>query len=125
MNVNLIYYEDCITNLQKRVEKNSIDLIIADPPFGISFTGKGTQYRRKSDFVISGYNEITKQNYLAFSKEWIKAIYPVLKEYGSAYIFSGWTNLKDILIAIDEGGFTIINHIIWKYQFGVYTNVNM
>jgi DNA modification methylase len=37
------------------------------------------------------------------------------------YVFSGWNNLKDILNALDEIGFTTVNHIIWKYQFGVVT----
>jgi len=37
------------------------------------------------------------------------------------FVFSGWTNLKDILNALDEVGFITINHIIWKYQFGVLT----
>jgi len=31
------------------------------------------------------------------------------------------TNLKDILTALDDIGFTTVNHIIWKYQFGVVT----
>jgi site-specific DNA-methyltransferase (adenine-specific) len=121
MDRNIIFYEDCITSIPKRIEENSIDLIIADPPFGIRFDGKGSQYNRNSDFVVSGYSEVTQANYLDFSKAWIKAIYPVLKETGSAYIFSGWTNLKDILIAIDDAGFKTINHLIWKYQFGVFT----
>ena len=121
MAFDVIYYEDCIENISKRIDENSIDLIIADPPFGISFDGKGSQYNRKSEFVVNGYSEITREDYLEFSKGWIKAIYPVLKETGSAYIISGWTNLKDILIAIDEAGFTTQNHIIWKYQFGVFT----
>jgi len=121
MNTNVIYYEDCIANISKRVLENSIDLIIADPPFGIDFDGKGSQYNRKSEFVISGYSEISQENYLDFSRAWIKAIFPVLKETGSAYIVSGWTNLKDILIAIDEAGFITQNHLIWKYQFGVFT----
>jgi len=121
MDRNIIYYEDCIANIPKRIKENSIDLIIADPPFGICFDGKGSQYNRNSDFVVSGYNEVTQANYLDFSRAWIKAIYPILKETGSAYIFSGWTNLKDILIAIDDAGFTTINHLIWKYQFGVFT----
>ncbi len=38
------------------------------------------------------------------------------------YVFSGWNNLKDILTALDDNGFTTINHIIWKYQFGVVTS---
>lgn len=121
MDLNTIYYEDCIANIPKRIDDDSIDLIIADPPFGIRFDGKGSQYNRKSEFVVSGYGEIKQANYHEFSKAWIKAIYPILKETGSAYIFSGWTNLKDILIAIDDAGFTTQNHLIWKYQFGVFT----
>ncbi|MBN1329884.1 MAG: site-specific DNA-methyltransferase [Candidatus Heimdallarchaeota archaeon] len=121
MNTNIIFYENCITGIPERLAPNSIDLVIADPPFGIKFDGKGAQYNRKSEFVVKGYNEISQDNYLDFSKAWIEAIYPVLKETGSVYIFSGWTNLKDILIAIDEVGFHTVNHLIWKYQFGVFT----
>jgi site-specific DNA-methyltransferase (adenine-specific) len=51
----------------------------------------------------------------------MKEVFRVLKESGSMYVFSGWNNLKDILRAIDDVGFTTINHIIWKYQFGVVT----
>lgn len=121
METNTIYYEDCIENISKRIPENSVDLIIADPPFGIKFDGKGAQYNRKSEFVVSGYSEISREDYQDFSKAWIKAIYPVLKKTGSAYIISGWTNLKDILIAIDDAGFITKNHLIWKYQFGVFT----
>jgi site-specific DNA-methyltransferase (adenine-specific) len=45
----------------------------------------------------------------------------ILKDSGSMYVFSGWNNLKDILRALDDVGFITINHIIWKYQFGVVT----
>ncbi|HUT82222.1 MAG TPA: site-specific DNA-methyltransferase [Candidatus Bathyarchaeia archaeon] len=121
MNTNTIYYENCITGIPNRITSNSIDLVIADPPFGINFDGKGNQYNRKSEFVVNGYNEISQDNYFDFSKAWIEAIFPIVKETGSAYIFSGWTNLKDILMAIDEVGFHTLNHIIWKYQFGVFT----
>jgi site-specific DNA-methyltransferase (adenine-specific) len=37
------------------------------------------------------------------------------------YVFSGWNNLKDLLVALDEIGFVTVNHLIWKYQFGVVT----
>jgi site-specific DNA-methyltransferase (adenine-specific) len=121
LELNIIFYEDCIEGIPKRIPPNYIDLVIADPPFGIKFVGLNALYNRKKEFVIDGYNEITKDNYDDFSKKWIKAIYPVLKESGSAYIFSGWTHLKDVLIAIDEAGFITINHLIWKYQFGVFT----
>ena len=48
-------------------------------------------------------------------------VFRILKDSGSMYVFSGWNNLKDILSALDDVGFTTINHIIWKYQFGVVT----
>jgi site-specific DNA-methyltransferase (adenine-specific) len=121
MELNTIYYEDCIPNIDKRIPDNSIDLIIADPPFGIEFDGKGAQYNRNSDLVVAGYSEVSSDNYLEFSKAWLKTIYPKLKKTGSAYVVSGWNNLKDVLIAIDEAGFITQNHLIWKYQFGVFT----
>ena len=52
-------------------------------------------------------------------------VYRILKDSGSMYVFSGWNNLKDILRALDDVGFVTINHIIWKYQFGVVTKKNL
>ena len=52
----------------------------------------------------------------------MREAYRILKKSGSMYVFSGWNNLKDILIALDANNFTTINHIIWKYQFGVVTS---
>lgn len=121
MKLDTIYYEDCIPNIPKKIPEESIDLIVADPPFGIAFNGKGSQYNRKDKFVVSGYTEIPQEDYLEFSRAWLKVLYPVLKKTGSAYIISGWSNLKEILIAIDEAGFITQNHLIWKYQFGVFT----
>jgi site-specific DNA-methyltransferase (adenine-specific) len=48
-------------------------------------------------------------------------VHRILKESGSMYLFSGWNNLKEVLMAIDDVGFHVVNHIIWKYQFGVVT----
>lgn len=45
----------------------------------------------------------------------------VLAPSGSMFVFSGYNNLKDILVAADEVGLELVNHIIWKYQFGVAT----
>lgn len=118
--LNQIYLGDAL-NLIKEVPNSSIDLVIADPPFAINFKGKRSNYHRKKERVLEGYNEIPKEKYLDFSREWISETFRVLKDSGSAYIFSGWNNLKDILIAIDDAGFKTLNHLIWKYQFGVFT----
>ena len=117
--VDQILYEDCITGMQK-LPAQSVDLVIADPPFGIEFNGRGSQYNRNVSLVVEGYQEI-KGNYDAFTLAWISELPRIMKETASAFIFSGWTNLKDVLVAVDNAGLTVINHIIWKYQFGVFT----
>tara|TARA_Y100001960_G_scaffold194402_1_gene203501 strand:- start:1181 stop:1963 length:783 start_codon:yes stop_codon:yes gene_type:complete len=117
---NKIYNRDCIKGM-KMIEKNKIDLIVTDPPFAINFKAKKANYNRTNSRVIEGYNEILPENYYQFSYDWISESKRILKESGSMYIFSGWNNLKDILNAIDDVGLHIINHIVWKYQFGVVT----
>ncbi|MHA1143681.1 MAG: DNA-methyltransferase [Candidatus Helarchaeota archaeon] len=120
LELDKIYYEDCIQGMAERIPDESIDLVIADPPFGINFDKMGSQYNRKASLVIPGYSEI-KQDYEEFSHGWIKEVYRVLKNTGSFYLISGWTKLREILNAIAKAGFITVNHIIWKYQFGVFT----
>jgi site-specific DNA-methyltransferase (adenine-specific) len=103
------------------VSPRSIDLIVTDPPFAIDFKATKNNYNRTASRVMQGYNEIKQKDYYDFSVRWIGEAFRILKESGSMYVFSGWNNLKDILNALDDVGFTTINHIIWKYQFGVVT----
>ncbi len=117
---NAIYNMDCIEGM-KLVPPNTVDLVITDPPFAIEFRAKRSNYHRKPSRVLEGYNEISKEKYYEFTVKWMKECFRILKESGSMYVFSGWNNLKDILNAIDNVGFTTVNHVIWKYQFGVVT----
>jgi len=106
----------------KAIPDEKIDLVVTDPPFAINFKAKKANYNRTSSRVLSGYNEIKVEDYYDFTNAWMQEVYRILKKSGSMYVFSGWNNLKDILTALDNNGFTTINHIIWKYQFGVVTS---
>jgi len=105
----------------QEIPKNKFDLVITDPPFAINFKATKANYNRTASRVIQGYNEILPENYYDFSFNWMSEAFRILKESGSMYVFSGWNNLKDVLSALDDVGFTTVNHIIWKYQFGVVT----
>lgn len=98
-----------------------VDLVITDPPFAIDFKASRANYNRQTSRVLEGYNEIEGDDYLTFTLAWLSQAVRVLKDSGSMYIFSGWNHLKEILIAVDECSLTTVNHIIWKYQFGVVT----
>lgn len=121
LDYNKVYNMDCIEGM-KYIPNESVDLVITDPPFGIDFKAKKENYNRKKSRVLEGYNEIQGDEYYNFTLAWMREVNRVLKDSGSMYVFSGWNYLKDILNAIDEIGFITVNHIIWKYQFGVVTS---
>jgi site-specific DNA-methyltransferase (adenine-specific) len=118
IDTNQIYNMDCIKGMSL-IPKNSIDLIVTDPPFAIDFKTTRSNYNRKDSNVIDGYSDIAVTDYPKFTIGWMSQAFRVLAKHGSMFVFSGWNNLKDILVASDEIGFTTVNHIIWKYQFGV------
>lgn len=118
--LDFISYADCISGM-KKLPDESVDLVIADPPFGLGFSGKEAIYNRDERYVRSGYREVLS-DYEEFSKQWIKEIPRIMKSTSSAWIFSGWTNLRDILNAVKDSGLALTNHVIWKYQFGVFTS---
>lgn len=99
----------------------SVDLVFTDIPFGLGFTGRADNYNRKSRNVIGKYVDVDPRKYAEFSRDWLQMARRLLKPSGSMFIFSGWTNLRHVLNAIDYANLTLVNHIIWKYQFGVVT----
>jgi len=115
-----LYQGDALALLPE-VPDRSVDLIVTDPPFAIDFKAHRLNYNRTRSNVIDGYQEITKDEYHDFTVAWISEAARVLAPAGSMYIFSGWNHLRHILEGIDEAGLSTINHLIWKYQFGVYT----
>ncbi len=115
------YNEDCISGCRNRIQDGSVDLIITDPPYGIDGDKLDRHYNRNENHVIDGYVEVPKLEYPEFSANWIAEAERILKPGGSIYIVSGYTNLLHILNALHKTRLQEVNHIIWKYNFGVYT----
>ena len=107
--------------LMKRMIKDGfkIDFIFTDPPFGINFKGKKSNYNRNKNLVLDGYIDIFPDKYNEFSREWISCAYDLLTDDGSMLVVSGWNHLHHVLYALYDSGFILMNHLIWKYQFGV------
>ena len=118
----MFYNCDCIEGAKKFLNDNSVDLIISDPPYGINGDKLHKHYNRNESYVLNGYVEISEKEYPEFSNKWIEQAARVLKPGGSIYIVSGYTNLRHVLNALANTELKEINHIIWKYNFGVYTS---
>ena len=119
--MNQVFNMDCVEGSKKHLKDNSVDLVITDPPYGINGDQLHKHYNRKESFVVDGYVEVESEKYEEFCKGWIPEIERVLKPGGSVYIVSGYSNLHHILNALHTTDLTEVNHIIWKYNFGVHT----
>lgn len=117
-----LYNADCVEGARKLVADGSVDLIITDPPYGISGHNMHRHYHRDEGRVIGGYEEVPLSRYAEFSAAWVREAERVLKPGGSIYIVSGYTNLYHILHALRGTSLQETNHIIWKYNFGVFTS---
>ena len=115
------YNEDCIQGCRRRIPDDLVDLIITDPPYGIAGDTLHQHYNRKEGFVLDGYIEVPAAEYADFSTGWIEQAARILRPGGTLYVVSGYTNLIHILNALRDTALEEVNHIIWKYNFGVYT----
>lgn len=99
MKTNIIHNDDILIGIDK-ISDNSVDLIIADPPYGL-----GKDYGNNSDKLA--YKEHLEWNY-----KWIDAVIPKLKTTGSFYIFLTWQYSPEIFSYMKQK-LTMINEIIW------------
>ncbi len=102
---NEIILGDCIEVLSK-ISEPFADLIFADPPFNI-----GYKYDKYHD-------KVKKENFAAWTKDWMNACKQVLKPHGSFYVAIGDEHVADVKVAADQLDLEMRNWIIWHYAFG-------
>lgn len=96
---NRIYCDDVMTGIGG-IPDGAIDLIIADPPYGL-----GKDYGNNSD-------KLDTVAYLHWMALWIDAVLPKLKHNGSLYIFLTWRHSPEVFVMLKQR-MTMINEIIW------------
>lgn len=104
MQVNLIN-GDCLVQL-KNLADNSIDSIVTDPPYGLSFMGKSWDYEVPSEDI------------------W-KECFRVLKHGGHLLAFFGTRTYHRGTIRIEDAGFEIRDQIQWIYASGFPKSHNL
>lgn len=98
---------DAINEL-KTIEENSIDLIIADPPYNLSKNYKATNDNMEFDEFIN------------FSRSWLSESKRVLKPGGTIYVFMGMRLISYThMIMEKELGLEFQNWITWHYTQGL------
>ena len=93
-----LFLGDCLDSL-KTIEDNSVDSIVTDPPYGLSFMGK------KWDYDVPSV-EIWKQ------------CFRVLKPGGHLLSFGSTRTYHRLVVNIEDAGFEIRDCIQWLYGSG-------
>ena len=117
MKKNIIYQGDCIKILNEKIDKMSIDLIFADPPYNLSGNGlkwKGNKTGGDWYMMNEKWDKMTKLEYVRFTRKWISECYRVLKNTGSIYISCTYHNISEIMIVLKQLDFKINNVITWQ-----------
>ena len=93
-----LYLGDNIESL-KKLPENSIDSVVSDPPYGISFMN------RRWDHQVP-------------SVEFWQEVYRVLKPGGHVLSFGGTRTYHRMTVNIEDAGFEIRDQIMWIYGSG-------
>jgi DNA modification methylase len=96
----LILHGDCL-DLMAEMEPNSVDAIVCDPPYELSFMGK------KWDGTGIAFDPAT----------W-EACLRVLKPGGHLVAFGGTRTSHRMVCAIEDAGFEIRDSLVWLYGSG-------
>jgi site-specific DNA-methyltransferase (adenine-specific) len=92
----------------KNLKSNSVDLIIADPPYNL-----GKDYGNGSDSQ-------SFEEYIKFTKTWTNECKRILKNTGTIYIFMGFRFISYLYQILDkENKFLFNNWICWHYTQGI------
>jgi len=100
-----VFNEDCL-NVLREMPSNSVDAIVSDPPYGISFMAKKWDYDVPSVEV------------------WEEAL-RVLKPGGHALIACGTRTQHRMVCNIEDAGFEIRDVVSWIYGSGFPKSLNI
>jgi site-specific DNA-methyltransferase (adenine-specific) len=100
-----VYVGDCRAVLHTLPE-GSVDLIFADPPFNWD-----VPYGEWDDGR-------PRQEYIAFTHEWLDACLRVLSERGSFWVNIPDDTAAEIVVHLKQRGLLMINWCIWHFRFG-------
>lgn len=128
--IDSLYTMDCIEGM-KKIPSNSIDLILADPPYNLS---KGGNWKWDNSVKLEGmggnwnkvmqsWDDYTLETYFAFTKAWLTEAKRILKTTGSMWIFGTYHNIGIINVVCQVLGIEIINEVIW-YKKNAFPNLS-
>ncbi len=97
----------------KKIEQNSVDMIFADPPYGMS-KSKGLSWSFSSHVTMQEVWDIfTRDELFEFNMNWISESLRVLKPGGSFWVCGSFHNIYQLGFIMQHLNMKINNSIVW------------
>ncbi len=90
----------------KRIPRESMDLLIADPPYNLA-----------KKFASTRFGEMSDGEYIEYTAEWLDAVLSLLKPTASVYICCDWRSSTAIYSVLRER-LKVRNRITWQREKG-------
>lgn len=100
----------------KNINKNSVDMIFADPPYFLSNGGISCYAGKQISVNKAKWDktEMTLLEKIKYSRKWVRFCREILKDKGTIWISGTMHNIYIIGVALELEGFSIINNITWQ-----------
>lgn len=110
LNIDIsLFNEDSLVGVNNRIDDNSVDLVLTDPPYNISMPNNFHTMNTGARNIDFGewdgdFDQLS----------WIDIVAPKIKNGGSIVIFNALENMGNIKKRLEENGFIFKEFINWK-----------
>lgn len=99
----------------KKLTKNSIDMVFADPPYFLSNNGISCHSGKQVSVNKGEWDKsLSIDEKIKFNRKRIKLCRALLKDNGTIWISGTLHNIYAVGVALELEGFSIINNITWQ-----------
>jgi len=121
--VSKIYYQDELIKLIQadslkyldEIEAESIDVIIADPPYFLSSDGVSNSGGKMVSVNKGEWDKsLSVEDKHKYNRDWIRKCRRILTKNGTIWISGTFHNIYSIGMALEQEGYKILNNITWQ-----------
>lgn len=101
----MIIHGNCIKEMRK-MNPNSLDGLVTDPPYGLDFMGKHWD------------NKGTPRSFQRWCRIWATAAIRIMKPGAFGVVFSHPRTFHRMIVGLEDAGFEIRDNLMWLYASG-------
>jgi len=106
-----VYFEDCVEGIRERVEDDSVDCVVTDPPYGVDWDTNTRDKEKDLPGTVANDSDIDEA--IELWDAVVGELRRVLTEDGHLYAFADWRTEHSFRLVLENYGFDIRNVLVW------------